>query len=79
MYASEIPGTINVLSSYEIDGVSVVHTICVDYDHYTRLPAAVEFGGKVHARTGWNSDRQEAYYKNFGESTLRLVARAVRD
>lgn len=39
-------------------------TTCPDYDAYKALPDAVEFGGAVFGKTGWNSDRGDAYYKS---------------
>jgi hypothetical protein len=45
------------------DNQSIVAVPCRDYDDYCTLPSAVEYGDRLHTRTGWNSDRQEAYYK----------------
>lgn len=36
---------------------------CDDYDHWRRLPAAVSFQDQLLGKSGWNSDRQRAYYK----------------
>ena len=39
-------------------------TSCSDYEHYSTLPDAVEMEGRVHVKTGWNSDRCRAFYKS---------------
>jgi len=36
---------------------------CTDYDEYRALPAALRFEGQLYGRTGWNSDRGQAYYR----------------
>ncbi len=46
---------------------------CTDFDVYKTLPEAVEFQGEEYVKTGWNSDVQNAYYKNG-----RPIARAVK-
>lgn len=53
-----------------LDSRLVCETLCRDYDHYAKLPAAVEYRGLVLAKTGWNSDRNVAYYKSVDPRTL---------
>lgn len=45
------------------DGVKVAIVSCPDYDAFSALPGAVEIGPDVYGKTGWNSDRQVAYYR----------------
>lgn len=47
-----------------LEGVVFAETSCEDYDHYRRLPQAVEFQGRVLGKSGWNSDRCVAYYRS---------------
>lgn len=55
-----------------IDGVHCLVTDCVDYEHYRKLPPAVELGGIRYGLTGWNSDSQRAHYQ-----TNVILARAA--
>lgn len=53
-----------VKRGYEIDGVSGVIVDCSDFDSFKILPAALSFQDKVLGKTGWNSDKCEAYYQS---------------
>jgi len=55
---------LKVLSCHTIDMETFVEVNCRDYDHYASLPDVVELNGQLLARTGWNSDRNVAYYKS---------------
>jgi hypothetical protein len=55
---------IKVLSHQSVEGETFVEVNCRDYDHYASLPDVVEVNGQLLARTGWNSDRDVAYYKS---------------
>lgn len=33
------------------------------YGSFKRLPAAVEYAGRIYGKSGYNSDRNKAYYK----------------
>jgi hypothetical protein len=35
-----------------------------DWSQVCALPAALSYEGEVYVRTGWNSDKLEAYYRN---------------
>lgn len=53
-----------VLSHYEFEGETYVELTCRDYEHLCVLPEVIDCQGQELARTGWNSDRQVAYYKS---------------
>jgi hypothetical protein len=54
---------ISVKASMVLEGQLVVEVDCEDYDYYRSLPAAITFDGKLLGKTGWNSDRNYACYK----------------
>lgn len=60
--ATAIQNTIQVITHYPLEGHMWLETPCRDYDHLATLPIAVEFNGRKYGRTGWNSDRNVAYY-----------------
>ena len=42
-----------------------VKVLIIDYcGDYTQTPRAVLYEGKVYGRTGWNSDKNIAYYRD---------------
>ena len=66
--ATPIQKAIPVISSWEVEGTHGLETPCSDYGEYIGLPAAVEYQGRRYGKTGWNSDKDLAYYqtsKNF--------------
>ena len=71
--ATEIPRTIDILSSQEIEGTLVIETSCPDYEAYIHLPVFVSYLGRELGKTGWNSDTGRACYK----TRAFLVARAL--
>jgi len=46
------------------DGVRVLIVPCSGYDMTTTLPKVVECDGIMYGYTGWNSDRNIAYYRD---------------
>ena len=56
------------------DGDECLTVDCEDYAALKSLPAAVEFGGRLFARTGWNSDRCVAYFKTSSWAIGSLAA-----
>lgn len=64
---------LNVKDYSVIEGEVVCTVFCADYDDYKLLPAAIEVGGQILGRTGWNSDLQYACYK----SNTRLAKRII--
>jgi hypothetical protein len=46
------------------DGVAVAIVPCSDHGAFTALPGGIEIGGRIHGKTGWNSDRGIAYYRS---------------
>jgi len=49
-----------------------------DWEQVKKLPAALAYGGEVFIRTGWNSDKGEAYYRN-NMPGARTVVDALRN
>ena len=47
-----------------IQGIQWFTTDCHDYDAFLSLPKACDLGGTVYALTGWNSDRNVAYFQS---------------
>ena len=46
------------------DGVNVLIVPCAGYEGVQQLPKVVECEGTVYGYTGWNSDRNVAYYRD---------------
>ncbi len=63
---------LRVTAEYELPDCRCLETECVDFDAYSRLPRVVEMDGRLFGLTGWNSDRQVAFYK-----TGTRIARAA--
>jgi len=55
---------IPVVYAATCEGTQTVAVVCADYDYYRTLPGAVEFEGRIHGRTGWDSDKRLAYFKS---------------
>ena len=65
---------VTVLSAEELpDGVKVLLVPCSDYEEFKSLPHAVQRNGEYYGRTGWNSDRHVAYFRNDSEIALHAV------
>jgi kynurenine formamidase len=65
----------------EVSGVTWLH-FDLDGDTYEdvkKLPAIIEYRGQVFVRTGWHSDRREAYYKSSIETVTSKVLAALRN
>jgi hypothetical protein len=45
------------------DGVEVAIVSCQDHDAFTALPGGLEVLGRIYGKSGWNSDRNVAYYR----------------
>jgi len=59
--AAEAVGGVVVIRAETLpDGVRVLVVPCGDYE---RMPQAVEHGGRLYGRTGWDSDRMVAFYR----------------
>jgi hypothetical protein len=71
MQAKTVKG-ITILRQANIEGVLCLECNCQDFDCFQALPSVVEFEGTLCGKTGWNSDRNVAYY----QSNAR-IARAV--
>ena len=46
------------------DGIILATVKCKDYNKFVSLPDIMEIENKLYGKTGWNSDRMLAYYKN---------------
>lgn len=64
MKASIVPDMINVAVASTCEGTLCLVVDCRDFDHFTKLPAALLFEGRVCGKSGWNSDRGAAYYQS---------------
>jgi hypothetical protein len=58
--------------AYALDNELWLETTCRDYDHLKELPEVVSYEGIICGRTGWNSDRQLAYYKSTAKVALPI-------
>lgn len=64
-YVSPIKGAVRVIVAEQFDGGTCLTVDCSNgYDDFKSLPQAVTFNGKVFGKTGWNSDRGVAYYRD---------------
>lgn len=55
---------ISILTVEKYKGLTVATTACRDFNAYLDLPDAIEVEGKVLGKTGWNSDRSLAYFRD---------------
>ena len=63
-HAQAIVGLIYILSTETLpDNVSVATVRCGNYNEFDKLPSAINYDSKSYALTGWNSDRNIAYYR----------------
>jgi hypothetical protein len=74
--ANAVENAVSVDHYEERDGIAVV-CVAIDpddpYGSFKKLPAAIEFKGRVFGKTAYNSDRNRAYYR-----TDANVARGIR-
>lgn len=64
MKAQPINNAIEVISHESLPcGIKVVVTPCIDQDGFVSLPKAITFNGATYGRSGWNSDRNVAYFR----------------
>lgn len=62
--ASPRPDLMPVLMIEELpDGVKVAIISCSDYDAFSALPGGLEIGRDTYGKSGWNSDKNVAYYR----------------
>lgn len=55
--------SVSVNSSYLLDGEYWLEVSFANgYDGYKALPKALEYDGRKYGQTGWNSDKNLAYY-----------------
>lgn len=63
--AIPIQDAISVIQVDHVDGGVCLTVDCFGgHDKYKSLPQAVMFMDKVYGKTGWNSDRGVAYYRD---------------
>lgn len=58
------PDYLVALETGVVEGVTCVSVACTDYDHFRKLPAAISHNGILCGKTGWNSDKHQAYYQS---------------
>lgn len=64
MNATSIPQSFSVVFAGTLpDGEKYLELDCRDFDAFKALPAGLMYDGGVYGCTGWNSDRNRAYYK----------------
>ena len=73
MIAKIVKGFVVVEAEYFINNQHVIETRCGWHEEYESLPQIIEYEGKQHVKTGWNSDIKRAYYKT-GVPVARIVA-----
>ncbi len=61
-----------ILHAYALDKELWLETTCHDYDHLKELPEVVSYEGIICGRTGWNSDKNLAYYKSTAKVALPI-------
>jgi len=47
-----------------VDGIHYAVVDCANYIDYKRLPEVVSYNGQLLGKTGWNSDKNVAYYQS---------------
>lgn len=62
MATATVVQAVTVNLHYPLEGDFWLETDCADYDVLKALPKVVEFEGRKYGQTGWNSDRNTAYY-----------------
>ncbi len=73
MKAKEERDYIVVACRGQLPSAEVLEVDCKSADLFDSLPAVVSFQGRLFGKTGWNSDRNRAYYR-----TDALIARERR-
>lgn len=48
----------------KIEGITCCVVDCNDFDCFKSLPHAVSYNGTLCGKSGWNSDKNEAYYQS---------------
>lgn len=74
MKAKVVNDYINLQCYFLFEGVWFGETGCRDYDDFRQLPSVieVEVDGRKLSKSGWNSDKEVAYYRDD-----RVVGRAI--
>lgn len=63
MNAMPMQDMIKVQSMVTIEGQTIATVDCRDFEHYQKLPDAIQIGNALFGKTGWNSDSCYACYK----------------
>lgn len=64
MIAKIVPGAYSIVAAAWVEGTFCLVLDCENYQEYHDLPAALSYEGRVCAKTGWNSDKNVAYYQS---------------
>lgn len=60
--AKAVQNAVTVNLNYPLDGEFWLEVDCNGYEGLQALPKVLEFEGRRYGQTGWNSDRNVAYY-----------------
>jgi hypothetical protein len=71
MQAKTVKG-ITILQHATVEGTLCLACNCADFDCFKALPEVVEFEGKLCGKTGWNSDKNLAYYQSNARIALTI-------
>lgn len=75
--AEAVPGAVLVVAVERCGGTICLICRCEGmYEQFCTLPDAVSFQGEIYGKTGWNSDRGQAYYKN--TANVAFAVKGVR-
>jgi len=55
---------LTIKHSAKIDGITCCVVDCLDYDNFKTLPPAISYNNTLCGKSGWNSDKSEAYYQS---------------
>jgi hypothetical protein len=64
MQASVVRNSVMLQSTAIIEGTLCLVVDCADFDAYKDLPAALSYNEVVCGKTGWNSDKNVAYFQS---------------
>jgi hypothetical protein len=62
--AQGLENALFILLVEQFDGTTCLKVRCTGFEHFMQLPAAVMYDDRIFGKTGWNSDRGEAYYRD---------------
>ena len=64
MQSQSLQNAVNIITSETLPcGAKCLTTDCDGHEGFFRLPKAVLFEGRVYGLSGWNSDKNKAYFR----------------